>query len=80
MHPFEVPAQEPVAPGEGLLGEEVGDQIEDGTVAHDETLLDRFIADCLGQMCFADAGRADEENIARFAYEMAGCQLVDILA
>ena len=65
---------------ESLFTEEIGDEVEDGTVAHEEALLERFVADGLGQMCFPGAGRTDEECVGGFADKMAGRQFVDFLA
>lgn len=77
---LEVAAQEAVTLGERLLGEEVGDQVEDGAVAHDEALLDGLVADGLGEVGLADAGRSDEEDIGGLPDEVSGGQLVDVLA
>ena len=75
---FEVMAQGFVPLLQGLLGEEVGHHIKDGAVTHHEALFDGFIADGLGEMGFADAGRADEEHIGALADEVAGGQFVDV--
>ena len=47
---------------EGFVLHEVAHQIEDGTVEHQEVQLDGLVADGLGQMGFADAGRPDEQH------------------
>jgi len=57
---------------ERLILHEIPNQIEDGTVKHQEVLADGLIADGLGQMCFADARRTQEQNILGFADELAG--------
>ena len=77
---LEVAAQEAVTLGEGLPREEVGDEVEDGPVAHDEALLDGLVADCLGEVGLADAGRADQEDVVVLADEVPGGQLEDVLA
>ena len=53
---FDVAAQDAVTLRERVLGEEVAHQIEDRAVAHHEALLDRLVADGLGQVTFADTG------------------------
>ena len=42
-------------------------------------MLDGFVADGLGQMGFADAGRAEEQHILGFADELAGGQVENLL-
>ena len=75
---FEIMAEGFVTLLQRFLREEIGDDIKDGAVAHDEALLDGFIADGLGEVGFANAGRADEEDIGAFADEVASGQFVDL--
>ena len=77
---LEVGLQDPVPLLEGVLGEEVAHQIEDGAVADGEALLDGLVADGLGQVGLAGAGRPDEEHVVFGADKVAGRQLVDRLA
>ena len=55
-------------------------QIEDGAVEDYKARFDGFDADGLGQMAFADSGRADQEDVAALADEVAGGQFVDLSA
>ena len=64
---------------EGIVGQEVADQVKDRAVADDEALLDRLIPDGLGEHGFADARRADEQNVGFCSNEVAGSQFVDLL-
>jgi hypothetical protein len=41
---------------ERLFGQEVGDEVEDRALPHDEALIDGLVADGLRQTRFADAG------------------------
>jgi hypothetical protein len=77
---FEILTQPAVALGERFFGEEIGDQIEDRPIAHEEALLDRFVADRLRQVGLADAGGADEEHVGGLADKVPGRQLVELLA
>lgn len=61
-----------VAPLEGIVGEEVAHQIEDRTVANDETLLDRLVADGLGGHGFAEAEQTAEERVGLGADQVKG--------
>ncbi len=64
---------------EGFVFHEVAHQIEDGTVEHFWP-VDGLVADGLGQMGFADAGRAEEQHVFGFADEAAGGQFEDLLS
>ena len=64
---------------EGFVFQEVAHQIEDGAVEHLEVLPDGLVADGLGQMGFADAGRAEEQHILGFADKLAGGQIENLL-
>jgi hypothetical protein len=46
---------------EGFVFHEVAHQVEDGAVEDFLALLDGFVAQGLGQVRFADAGRAEEK-------------------
>ena len=77
---LQVSAQGLVLLVEGFVLHEVAHQIEDGAVEHQEVLADGFVADGLGQMGFADAGRAEEQHILGFADELAGGQIENLFA
>ena len=64
---------------EGFVLHEVPDQIEDRTVEHQKVHLDGLVADGLGKMGFADAGRPEEQNIFGFADELAAGQIENLL-
>jgi hypothetical protein len=64
---------------ERLVFEEVPHQIEDGAVEDVEVHLDGLVTDGLGQMRFADAGRAEEQHILGFADELAAGQVKNLL-
>ncbi len=59
--------------------QEVADHVEDRAVQHDEARLDGLVADGLGQMALADAGRSEQEHVAGLADEAAGGQVEDLL-
>ena len=63
---------------EGFVFEEVAHQIENGAVEHLKVHLDGLVTDGLGQMGFADAGRADEQHVLGFADELAGGQIKNL--
>ena len=65
---------------ERVLGQEVAHQIEDRTVADREALLDRLVADGLGQVRLPGPGWADEKHVVLGADKMSGRQFVDLLA
>ena len=77
---LEIAAQDSVLLVEGFVFEEVAHQIEDGAVEDLEVELDGFVAQGLGQVRFADPGRADEQKIGGLANELAGGQVVDLFA
>ncbi len=62
---------------EGFIFHEVPDQIEDGAVEHFETGFNNLVANGLGQRGFADARRADQQNVLALTDEVAGGQLED---
>src|ERR1700751_1224214 len=64
---------------EGFVFHEVPDRVEDGTVEHREVHLEGLVTEGLGQMDFADAGRAEEQNIFGFADELAAGQIENLL-
>ena len=64
---FEIATQGLVLLFEGLVFHEVAHQIEDGAVKDFLALLDRLVAQGLGQMRFADARRAEQQNIFALA-------------
>ena len=64
---------------EGFVFHEVAHQIEDGAIEHEEVLTDGLVADGLGQMGFADAGRAEEQHVFGFADKPTTCQLKNLL-
>ena len=76
---LQVSAERLVLLVEGFVLHEVADQIEDGTVEHEEVLADGFVADGLGQMGFADARWPEEQNIFGFADKSARGQIEDLL-
>jgi hypothetical protein len=76
---FEIFAQGFVLLVEGFVLHEIPDQVEDGTVEHQEVLADGLITDGLGQMRFADAGRTEEQDIFGFADKLARRQIVNLL-
>jgi len=64
----------------GFVLHEVPDQIEDGTVKHQEVYLDGLVTDGLGQMGFAGAGRPEEQHVLGFADELAAGQIENLLS
>jgi hypothetical protein len=76
---LEVMAQETVLLVEGLVLEKIADQIEDRGVADKQVALDRFVADGLGQMGFAQSRRTEEEDVGAFLDEVASGQLEELL-
>ena len=64
----------------GLVGLELVDQVEDGAIQDLEPRLDDMVADGLGQVAFAQAGRSNQQDIAALANELAGSQLINLLA
>ena len=64
---------------ERLIFEEVPDQIKNGAVEDMEVHLDGLVTDGLGQMGFANAGRAEEQHILAFADELAAGQFKNLL-
>ena len=77
---FKIAAQGLVLLLEGFVFHEVAHQIEDGAVEDLLALLDGFVAQGLGQMRFADSGRAEEEDVFAFAEVIAGGQFEDLFA
>ena len=65
---------------EGFVFHEVAHQIEDGAVEDFLALLDGLVAQGLGQMRFADARRAEQQNIFALAEVSAGGQFEDLFA
>ena len=63
---------------ERLVFEEVPHQIEDGAIEDVEVHLDGLVTDGLGQMGFADAGRADEQHVFGFADKLAAGQVKNL--
>ena len=59
---------------------QVGKQVEDGTVQHNPAALDQFVADCLCEVAFAHAGRADQKNVFGALDKPTGGQVVDLPA
>ena len=57
---LQIAAQHPVLLVEGFIFEEVAHQIEDRPIEDLKVELDRFVAQRLGQVGFADPGRADQ--------------------
>jgi hypothetical protein len=55
---LEVVAQEPVFLIEGLVLQEVADEIEDGGISHEQVALDGLVADRLGEVGLAEAQAA----------------------
>ena len=64
--------------GRGLFGLQFPHQIEDGTVDDLEARLDVEVADCLGQVTFAQAGWAEQEDISALADELAAGQFIEL--
>lgn len=62
----------------GVGGEEFAHEVEDGAVEDDESGFDGFYSNGLGEVAFADSGRADEEDVAAFPHEVGGGELVDL--
>lgn len=75
---LEVAAQGFVLLFEGFGFEEVADQVEDRAVEHFLALLDGFVAQRLGQMGFADAGWAEEQQVLPLAQILAGGQFEEL--
>src|ERR1019366_4991917 len=65
---------------QGFLGHEVPHQIEDGAAEHGVALLDRLVADGEGGVGLAGAGWAQEDRPRGFTDELAGGELIDVLA
>jgi hypothetical protein len=63
----------------GFVFHEVAHQIEDGAVEDMEVLADGLVADGLGQMGFADTGRAEEQHVLGFTDKPARGQIVNLL-
>jgi len=76
---LQVLAQGAVLLVEGLLLEEVSDEIEDGDVANEAALLDGLVADGLGQVGLAEAGRPEKKDVGGLGDELASGQLEDLL-
>jgi hypothetical protein len=76
---FEVTPQGFVLLFEGFILQEVAHQIEDGAVEHVKVLPDRLVADGLGQVGFANAGRSEEQYLLGFTDKLATGQIVKLL-
>lgn len=59
------------------VGGDVACEVKDGAVEDMEPAADGFGSDGLGEVGFADSGRADEEGVAFLADEVAGGEFVD---
>jgi len=59
---------------------EVAGEVEDGAVEAGVAGFDGFASESLGEVAFADSGRADEEDVAVLADILAGGQRVDLAA
>ena len=62
----------------GLLAGEFAHQLEDGAVEDDAARFDGFGSDGLREVAFAHSGRADQQDVAVLADEVAGGQFVDL--
>ena len=67
-----------VTQGMFALGTEFGDGVEDRTVEDVLACFDQGVADGLGEVAFANSGRADEEHIAALSNEFSAGQLVNL--
>jgi len=77
---FEVAGEEAAFCGASFAGGEVAHEVEDGAVVDGVAVADGFAPEGLGEVAFADAGRANEEDVAGFGDEVAGGELMDTLA
>jgi len=59
---------------------QVGEDVEDGAVEDDFAGFDEFVSDGLGDVAFADAGRADEQDVFGAFEEASGGEVVDLPA
>lgn len=57
---------------------QIREQIEDGSVEDDSARFDQFVADGLGEVAFADSGRADQKDVFGFVQEAASGQIVGL--
>ena len=60
------------------LGAEFGNGVENRTVENVLACFDQGVTDGLGEMAFANSGRADEEQVAALIDELSGGQLVNV--
>ena len=63
---------------EGLVFEEVADDIEDRAVQDREADADHLVADGLHQMTFSGAWRADQKTVRMLADKVAGGHVVEL--
>lgn len=77
---FEVAGEEAGFGGAAFAGGEVAHEVEDGAVVDAVAVADGFAPEGLGKVAFADAGRADEQDVAGFGDEVAGGELMDAVA
>lgn len=76
---LEIPGQITVQFLGGLIGLQLVDHVEDGTINDLEPGFDEVIADGLDQMALAQSRRPDQQNIPALANELAGGQFNHLL-
>jgi hypothetical protein len=77
---LEVFAQHLVLLIEGFVAQDVAHEVEDGAVEDVAALFDGLVAQGLGEVGFADSGRADEEDVVGVAQVIACGQFEDLAA
>ena len=75
---LEVAGRNALVAGERLVADEVVDEVEDRSIEDGVPGADRLLADGLRDVALADAGRADQEDVLRFADEPAGRDVEDL--
>lgn len=61
------------------VGLKIIEDVKDGAVEDESSLLDEFVTDSLGEMAFADTWGPDKEDVLGPGEELAGGELVDLL-
>ena len=64
--------------GAGLM--EIVEDVEDGPVEDEFALLDELVADCLGDVAFADTRRTNEEDVLTTSGKITSGELVNLFS